>query len=184
MIRRFTAGLALALSLTLAGCAPAPELTTSAAERLQEQVLAVTTAASEGRLPAAVTALDAAEADLDRAFDRNEVSPDRYRQILDALRLVRADVDAAIEKAEADAEAAREAELAKQIADLQAQQQAAAEQAAAEQAAAEQAAREQAAQEEAARQNGGNDEEQGNGNGNGNGNNGNGNGNGRGNGDD
>ncbi|WP_210478997.1 hypothetical protein [Naasia sp. SYSU D00948] len=141
MTRRILAGVALAVSLSLAGCASSPELTVSAADRLQQQVLAVTTAAAEGRYADARAALEVTVQDLEAAVDAEEVSPTRYREILAAVRLVRADLEAAAAAAAAAEQAQREAELQQQ---LEAQQQAAAEAAAAQQAAEEAAAQEAA----------------------------------------
>jgi hypothetical protein len=177
MIRRAALPGVLAVALVLAGCAPQPDLTDSAAQELQGQVLAVSTAAAGGSLEEALTALDAAEQELDAALAAEEVTPARYREIRDAIRLVRADLEAGIAKAQAEAQAqaeaeqaARDAELAQQLQDLQAQQ--AAEQAAAEEAAAQQAAEDAAKADE-------DDKDEGKGNGNGNEGNGNGNGKGK-----
>lgn len=130
MRRALLPAVVLAITLTLAGCAPAqPELATDAAARLQQEVLAVSTASADGKLEDAVAALDQTEKELDAALAADEISPKRYREVRDAIRLVRGDLNdsiaAAKAKAEADAaaaEAQREAELAQQIQDLQNQQ--------------------------------------------------------------
>ncbi|BDZ44161.1 hypothetical protein [Naasia aerilata] len=134
MSRRLLSAAVLAAVLTLAGCAPAPDLAADAAGRLQQQVLAVSTASAGGRLDEALAGLDQTEKELDAALAAEEISPKRYREVREAIRLVRADLDAAVAaaaQAQADAaaaaEAQRQAELAQQLADQQAAEEAAAE---------------------------------------------------------
>lgn len=127
---RAVPALVLAVALALTGCAAAtPDLATDAAARLQQEVLAVSTASAGGSLDEALAGLDTTEDELDAALAADEISPKRYRQVREAIRLVRSDLDEAVAaakaKAEADAAAAesqRQAALAQQIADLQNQQ--------------------------------------------------------------
>lgn len=113
----------------LAGCAGSPAYAPDAADRLQQQVLAVSTSTAEADWATASTRLLELEASASTALARDEITQERFDAIMAAIALVRGDVDAAIAAAEA----------------------AAAEQAAADQAAAEAEAARVAA-EEAARQ--------------------------------
>ncbi|MCU1438438.1 MAG: hypothetical protein JWP66_1525 [Naasia sp.] len=151
---RHPIGIVLAGVLLLAGCAPQPDLVPSAAARLQNEVLAVSTAAAENRLADALTELDAVRVRLDAARDADLVTQERYLQILTAIAGVRADLETAI--AEAERLAAEEA------ARIAREQAAAAEQQriAAEAEAQRIAAEAQRAAEEAAANNGGSDDDE------------------------
>lgn len=105
---------AAASTALLAGCAQAPPYEAATAERLQAQVLAVSTTTAEGDWAAASTRLLELEASVAEALARGEITQERYDAIMSALRLVQADVDAAIAAAEAAAaKAAAEAEAAR-----------------------------------------------------------------------
>jgi hypothetical protein len=79
----------------LAGCAPAP-LGDSAAQELQDGVLAVTEAASEGRYRAALTELDGLSEQLDTATAAGAVTFSRHQQIRAAMERVRAQLEASL----------------------------------------------------------------------------------------
>jgi len=86
------------LSLTLSGCASAPDaLKQSTADQLQTGVQSVTAAASAGDLRGALAALDELQADLLRKVSAGEVTGSRSAEIQSAINLVGADLDAAIE---------------------------------------------------------------------------------------
>lgn len=82
-------------TLGLGGCAGSPvDLSEEAAARLQEAVWSVTSAAAQGRLDAATTALERVRSELDRAVEADDISVQRYREVDDALRAVEAEVAA------------------------------------------------------------------------------------------
>jgi len=76
----------------LAGCAPAPELSSSVAQGLQQSVQAVATNAAANDLAAATTELDALQSKLDAAVASNDVNSKRASTIQAAIDLVRADL--------------------------------------------------------------------------------------------
>jgi ribosomal protein S20 len=90
----------------LAGCAATPELNADAAKGLQTSVQTVASHAAAGDSAAAVTALDALQAQLDEAVANDEISDDRATAVQAKIDLVRADLVQRI----ADAEAAAAAE--------------------------------------------------------------------------
>lgn len=107
--RRFGALIGVVLSIGLVtGCVGSSTYDTETAGRLQQQVLAVSTASAEGDWAAASTALMELEASAATALARGEITQARFDAIMAAVSLVRADIDAAIAAAAAE-EAAREA---------------------------------------------------------------------------
>lgn len=105
--------LLLAGMLLLAGCASQPDFDPDAAGRLQTEVLTVSTAAAENRLPDALAQLDAVRVRADAARDADLISEARYQRILAALAGVRADIEAAITEQEIQRLAAEAAEAAR-----------------------------------------------------------------------
>lgn len=142
MRRRATAiGGALIAALVLGGCATAPQYDPEAAAALQTQVAVITTASADGDWEAALTHVQALEADARDAHARGEISVERLDSILAAIELVRQSLDA--ERA-AEEEAAAEARRSEEERQAEAERQAEIEKAAAE-------AREKAAEEAAKR---------------------------------
>ena len=86
----------LALSLALGGCAQQPDYEPAAADRLQAEVLELSTAAASGDHAAALTSLAELDADARDALARKQISAERYDSIAAAAALVRADLEAAI----------------------------------------------------------------------------------------
>lgn len=122
------AGLVLAAALT--GCGPAGTgLQPGAASQFQQHVMVVSQAAAANDHGAALQALGSLEADLAAAAGNGEVSEERRRTIMTSIAAVRADLNAAVEAAEAaaaqaaeeaaaaEAQAAAEAERAKAAAE-------------------------------------------------------------------
>jgi hypothetical protein len=143
-VRRRLAVLVLAAVLSggLAGCAPAPELSDSAATGLQASVQLVAAKAAAGDPAAAVAELDALQSKLDAAVAGGDVVDERSVEIQAKIDAVRADLQQQIADAEAAAAAAAAAQAA---ADAAAEaQRVAAEQAEAQRLADEAAARENA----------------------------------------
>jgi hypothetical protein len=141
-VRRRLAVLVLAAVLSggLAGCAPAPELSDSAATGLQVSVQLVAAKAAAGDPAAAVAELDALQSKLDAAVAGGDVVDERSVEIQAKIDAVRADLQQQIADAEAAAAAAAQA-----AADAAAEaQRVAAEQAEAQRLADEAAARENA----------------------------------------
>ena len=93
---------ALALLVALAGCAATPSVdaTTSydsaTAQRLQDQVLAVSRDSAQGEWSSAAAGLDRLVASAQQAADAGLISSDRLAGILAAVASVRADLQAAI----------------------------------------------------------------------------------------
>ena len=86
------------IALSLTGCAQQPsDYGQAVAERLQEQVLAVSTSAADAELEAAVVALNELDVELKDALARGDISEARYDSITAAAALVRSDLDAAID---------------------------------------------------------------------------------------
>lgn len=86
------------IALSLTGCAQQPsDYGQAVAERLQEQVLAVSTSAADAELEAAVVALNELDVELKDALARGDISEARYDSIAAAAALVRSDLDAAID---------------------------------------------------------------------------------------
>lgn len=104
----------------LAGCAQAPAYDPTTAERLQSQVLAVSTSTSQGDWAGASTRLMELEASAAEALARGDITQERFDAIIAALQLVRGDVDAAIAQLEEEARAAQAAADAKAAADAEA----------------------------------------------------------------
>ena len=83
----------------LTGCSGGePELKAAAAKQLQSGVLTVTTAAADGDFATAQSALANVQADVLAAAAAGEVTSDRSREIQSAIKLVAADLAAAIAK--------------------------------------------------------------------------------------
>jgi hypothetical protein len=81
----------------LTGCAGGPaDLASSTANRLQSEVLEVTTKAASGDFPGAQSSLSALQADLLTAAAAGQVSAERSAKIQSAINLVGADLAAAI----------------------------------------------------------------------------------------
>jgi len=133
--------LAAALGAGLAGCAPTPEVSDSAASQLQSSVQLVAGHAAAGDPAAAVTELDELQGLLDAAVASGDVGDERAAVIQTKVDAVRADLQQQV----ADAEAAA---AAKAAADAAAAEAAAAE---AQRVAAQQAEEQRVADEKAAR---------------------------------
>lgn len=105
---------ALLLAASLAGCGPAETgLQQDAARQLQERVMGVSQAAAANDHAAALSTLEALEADLAAAATNGQVSEDRRRSITAAVGAVRTDLASAVAAAEAAAaKAAAEAAAA------------------------------------------------------------------------
>jgi hypothetical protein len=90
----------LAAALLLTGCAgDGARYPAATAGALQDQVLAVTQAAADGDLDAAVTRLEELIASTKDARARGNVTADREDSILAAIELVRGDLEALVKKA-------------------------------------------------------------------------------------
>ena len=133
--------LAATLGAGLAGCAPTPEVSDSAASQLQSSVQLVAGHAAAGDPAAAVTELDELQGLLDAAVASGDVGDERAAVIQTKVDAVRADLQQQV----ADAEAAA---AAKAAADAAAAEAAAAE---AQRVAAQQAEEQRVADEKAAR---------------------------------
>lgn len=108
--RRLRAVVAIALTAgLLAGCAGGSSYDSATAERLQQQVLVVSTASADGDWAGASTALLELEASAATALARGEITQERFDAIMAALSLVRADIEAAVAEQAAAEEAARQA---------------------------------------------------------------------------
>ena len=140
--RLATLMLAAALGAGLAGCAPTPEVSDSAASQLQSSVQLVAGHAAAGDPAAAVTELDELQGLLDAAVASGDVGDERAAVIQTKVDAVRADLQQQV----ADAEAA--AAAAKAAADAAAAEAAAAEE---QRVAAQQAEEQRVADEKAAR---------------------------------
>ncbi|QGQ19301.1 hypothetical protein GC089_08740 [Cellulomonas sp. JZ18] len=137
---------AVVLALVLAGCA-AGDVDARRAGLLQQDVLAVTAAAAEGRLDAAAVLLERLRTEVDDAHGDGDLSDERHDEVTAALDDVAAQLEAGLAAqaaaAEAEAAAARDAAVAAAVAEAQARA------SAAEESARQAAAREAAAQEAA-----------------------------------
>ena len=97
-ISRVIVAISVLIALSLTGCAQQPsDYGQAVAERLQEQVLAVSTSAADAELEAAVVALNELDVELKDALARGDISEARYDSITAAAALVRSDLDAAID---------------------------------------------------------------------------------------
>lgn len=97
-ISRVIVAISVLIALSLTGCAQQPsDYGQAVAERLQEQVLAVSTSAADAELEAAVVALNELDVELKDALARGDISEARYDSIAAAAALVRSDLDAAID---------------------------------------------------------------------------------------
>ncbi|MCW4386697.1 hypothetical protein OH146_13025 [Salinibacterium sp. SYSU T00001] len=85
----------LALTIGLAGCAPTSDYDPGAAERLQERVLAVTTAAASADDTGLLSSLDRLEVELHDARARGQITQTRFDAVMAAIALVRAEAEAA-----------------------------------------------------------------------------------------
>ena len=131
----------------LSGCAPTPDVSESAAARLQASVQVVAGHAAAGDPAAAVAELDALQTQLDAAVQSGDVADERSETIQTKLDLVRADLVQLVADKEAAAQAAADAQAAEDA-------RIAAEKAEADRVAAEQAEAQRQADEKAARENG------------------------------
>jgi hypothetical protein len=137
--------IALVLAGALTGCGPDDTgLQRDTAHQFQEHVLGVSKAAAANDHAAALTGLDALEAEVASAADSGHISEDRRRRIMTNAAAVRADLTTVINAAAEAAKAAEEASAAEEAA-------AAEEASAAEEAAAAEAAKAQADAEAAAK---------------------------------
>ncbi len=101
----------------LAGCAAGPSYDPELAATLRDRVLAVSDSAASGDWAAASTGLDAIAADTVAAHGRGDIDDARRADILAAVALVDADVDAALTaQREAEAAAAEARRLAEEAA--------------------------------------------------------------------
>ena len=103
-----SAGVVVALTWALAGCAPAYSEAT--ADDLRKQVMQVTAATAAGDWTGARAALDALSEDVDEAHADGRIDEERRERIDAAIATVAADLDAGIAAAEAAAEQQRIAE--------------------------------------------------------------------------
>ena len=89
-MKRWFIGIVVASSLVVTGCAESSEaIDGGTAERLQESVLAVSTAAHGDDLTAALAGLDEVEGELEAAKAQGDVTEDRYLRVLSAIDAVR-----------------------------------------------------------------------------------------------
>jgi hypothetical protein len=97
-IRAALAAASVAVVAGLAGCAAEaqPELTTAQAQAFRSQVVAIADTSSRGEYAEALAALDALQAEVDRAVADGELVSDREQQIREAMALVRTDLETAI----------------------------------------------------------------------------------------
>ena len=96
-ISRVIVAISVLAALSLTGCAEQPsDYGQAVAERLQEQVLVVSTSAADAELEAAVVALNELDVELKDALARGDISEARYDSIAAAAALVRSDLEAAI----------------------------------------------------------------------------------------
>jgi hypothetical protein len=97
-IRAALAAASVAVVVGLAGCAaePEPDLTTAQAQAFRSQVVAIADTSSRGEYAEALAALDALQAEVDRAVADGELVSDREQQIRAAMALVRTDLETAI----------------------------------------------------------------------------------------
>lgn len=94
---RVVAASAVVLALSLSGCAPQqPGYEQTVVERLQSQVLAVSTSSAGADYAAALVRLDELVVKLKDALAREQISQSRYESIAAAAALVRLDLEAAI----------------------------------------------------------------------------------------
>jgi hypothetical protein len=94
-----------ASALLVSGCASGgAQYPAATAAALQEQVLEVTKAAADGELETALTRLDELTAYTKNAKVRGTVTDERHDSILSAIELVRADLEALVEKKAAENE--------------------------------------------------------------------------------
>ena len=108
MNRRLTSALLVTVVAggALAGCAPAPEVSASAAQQLQSSVHLVATQAAASDPTTAVASLDVLQGQLDAAVASDDVSDERAATVQAKIDLVRADLAQKIAEAEAAAAAA------------------------------------------------------------------------------
>lgn len=93
-VSRFrAAATVVVVALALSGCASTAALTDTAASQLQQDVLAVTTAAKDGDVTGALAALDEASAELEAAYARGDVTEERHALITAAIAAVRAKLE-------------------------------------------------------------------------------------------
>jgi hypothetical protein len=97
-IRSALAAASVAVVAGLAGCAAEaePELTAAQAQAFRSQVVAIADTSSRGEYAEALAALDALQAEVDRAVADGELVSEREQQIREAMALVRTDLETAI----------------------------------------------------------------------------------------
>jgi hypothetical protein len=103
-IRAALAAASVAVIAGLAGCAaePEPDLTAAQAQAFRTQVVAIADTSSRGEYAEALAALDALQAEVDRAVADGELVSDREQQIRAAMALVRTDLETAIAETPAE----------------------------------------------------------------------------------
>lgn len=96
--RRALAAASVTLALTggLAGCAGQPDPTAEQAQEYRTQVVAIAEASAAGDYTGALAALDALQTEVDAAVADGSLDGDREQRIVDAIAVVRADLEAAI----------------------------------------------------------------------------------------
>jgi hypothetical protein len=104
--RTAVAAASVGVVVGLAGCtaAPEPQLTTAQAQAFRTQVVAIADTSSRGEYANALAALDALQAEVDRAVADGELAADREQRIRDAMALVRTDLETAIAAVPAETE--------------------------------------------------------------------------------
>ena len=100
--RQRRAATALAFAATLAGCGPSPAgLDSDTARGLQSTIAEVRQAAGGGDFATALTTLDRLSADVERSAGEGRIGAERRTRIAEAIALVRADVQALLDAAQA-----------------------------------------------------------------------------------
>lgn len=93
--------------LTLSSCAAEPAYDSTTAASLREHVVTVSSASAAGDWAGALAALDAMTAEVDEAQAEGRIDEQRMESILDAMELVRQELQLAIDEAEDAAERQR-----------------------------------------------------------------------------
>ena len=90
------ASVTLALAGGLAACAPEPDLAAEQSQAYRTQVVAIADSSAAGDYAGALAALEALQAEVDAAVADGSLEGDREQRIVEAIALVRADLEAAI----------------------------------------------------------------------------------------
>jgi hypothetical protein len=90
------ASVTLALMGGLAACATGPDLAAEQSQAYRTQVVAIADSSAAGDYAGALAALDALQAEVDAAVADGSLEGDREERIVEAIALVRADLEAAI----------------------------------------------------------------------------------------